>query len=144
MAKIEEQVLTIEQMNHIKELGVEVEDTALALVGRLKYEFSVNPHTLFEVEINKGDNYPYNGIVNEFIPTLNLQEILELLPEEIRFEDQRAFLILDKEDRQISYTAEDYGGNLNIDCIFFENKSLLQASYNMLCWCAENEYLNKE
>ena len=123
--KIEELVLSIEQMMHLKELGLEVKDTALCW-----YDDCVNgTDTFFEEDLK------------ECVLTLTLREILELLPKSIIVENpgwdsETIFLEIDWSESFISYDGE----YLTHSC---ETHDLLNASYNMLCWVLENGYLKK-
>ena len=125
--KIEEQVLSIEQMQHLMELGMKVEDTALCWWEYHTDEFVVMPV-----------NCVPEGL---YYRTLTLQEILELLPKSIIVENpgwdsETIFLEIDWSESFISYDGE----YLTHSC---ETHDLLNASYNMLCWVLEHKYLNK-
>ena len=135
MAKIEEHVLTIEQIRHLKELGVEVKDTALCW-----YEGEVLPSSeFFEEDLN------YVSDV-----TFTLQEILKILPKKfssngIEYEFRMDYLEL--YGYKLTYIIKQRS---IFDNVVFINENPLECAYDMLCWVSENyakeifDYLTKE
>ena len=129
--KLEEQVLSVEQVEHLKELGVDFKDSAMCWLKSNSGKYFVAPISLV--------------MHDDYIPTLTFQEILEeQLPSEIMFGYDRTFLIIDKADVEISYMREDYNGELTVKCICFDGQNMLSNAYHMLCWVIENGYLNKK
>ena len=142
MSKIEDLVLSVDQMNHLKELGLNIDESSHWWVSRSK-DSKGNPIKVRKWFITLSNVKPRCSFIEwDIVPTLTLQEILEILPREIEFNTL-------------------YGGkecatlNINWDnikpCIWYEanevnlslyvNDSLLEASYEMLCWLLENGYL---
>ena len=132
--KIEDQVLTIEQMNHLKEVGVEVKDTALCwakwaiLTAENKWDDS------YRVCFSDED-YKFS------IPTLTIQEILEMLPEKIKINNQEYDFHFSREAGGMYQVGYENWRSCLV-CNFGE--IFMDVAYNMLCWCAERGYLNKE
>lgn len=129
------QVLSIEQMKFLKELGV---DTSKASMCHVKFdgesEFSnllPNNQELFE-----------RLLVVKYIPAFTLQDILDLLPKEIECEEEtipyHLEIAFDGEVWDVSYTRNFY----TLQYIF--DDSFIDAAYKMLCWCIENGYVGKE
>lgn len=106
------QVLSIEQMEHLQELGL---DTSKASCY------------IWESE---GKEYLYWGKCEDAngIPTFTLQDILELLPKEICSNEITIY-----NHRVYRWWCIYYFGIYSV-----ENKSLIDAAYEMLCCCAEN------
>lgn len=110
---MENQVLSIDQMKHLQELGL---DTSKASM----YWFDIG---------------------EESIPTFTLYDILEELPYII--EDY--FLFIQKD--RYTFTGKDcyriYYGKVWKDRRLkdIRRDSLLDATYEMLCWCIENGYI---
>ena len=129
------QVLSINQMQHLKELGV---DTSKASMCHVKFdgenEFSnllPNNQELFE-----------RLLVVKYIPAFTLQDILDLLPKDICKEGctWAASLYIDYENNRIAYGNTDrYGFEIYHERIIEE--TLIDAAYEMLCWCIENGYV---
>lgn len=123
--KIEEQVLTIEQAKHLKELGLDMSDAVFC--------WEVNfPDTRVE---RMGTCHPMDI---ELVPTYTLQELLDKLPTDINYENRTYRLILDMYYEVIFYSSQERG---YVKC--FQNKMLI-AVYEMLCWIVENGYLKEE
>lgn len=123
-------VLSIEQIQHLKKLDIELKDTAFVWYKRPYmdgYELRINYHR---------NNFHY-----DYIPTLTLQEILELLPKEIECDDKKFYLYINYQDGEVSYSISDV--DMFFSLMYEDFKpNILQAAYNMLCWCAGNGYLN--
>ena len=139
--KIEEQVLTIEQMNHLKELGLEFYETSLCWYLNffsLEYDHvGINKRTKSDYLQEKRDN------LSSPIPTLTLQEILEMLPKKIEINSREYYLFINYQDGEVSYAiAEDEMFYTNM----FEDiwPNTLQGVYNMLCWVIKQGYLKQE
>lgn len=132
------QTLSIEQMMHLKDLGV---DTSKASMCWLHLNLLDEK---FVLTVN--DQYARYADV-ELIPAFTFQDIIEILPESIPIDeydspDDEARLFINK--RVCRYTYEDYEG-----CPLYigsgENgNNVLESAYNLLCWCEENGYLNKQ
>ncbi|WP_304312985.1 hypothetical protein [Phocaeicola plebeius] len=125
------QVLDVEQMMHLKELGV---DTSKA---------SAKEYIISETENYCG--YSRNivvidGYIENFIEqrkAFTLDDVLSLLPDCIDKEEAK----LNVGKKSVSY-EKMVGYSYDGDLILFHNDILLEAAYEMLCWCAENGYLN--
>lgn len=118
--KIEEQVLSREQMAHLKELGVDTSDASM----------------YWSRENSCGERYwvllPYDkdyGYDKETIPAYTIGDLIEKLP--IRNDEGSRFDI-NLGNKTISCVYTDvfvyYGGYNN----------LIYGLYNCLCWVAEN------
>lgn len=131
------QVLTIEQMQHLKELGV---DTSKA---SMMYHFWVGKKYkncfLLSVDIAT----PYDS---ENVPTFTLQDMLEMMPPHFYsfpFEDKERYVIHDMVIERltgewfIGYTH----GLAKGKTIFDFHGDLLTCAYEMLCWLAENKHI---
>ena len=133
--KIEELVLTVEQMNHLKELGLEFYETSLCWYLNFfskKYDHvGINKRTKSDYLQEKRDN------LSSPIPTLTLQEILNLLPEEINDGTMGKSIEINKIVYKSAYGS---GGN----DFTFKGKNLLEAAYEALSWLTEYKYLNKK
>lgn len=129
--KIEDQVLSIEQMQHLKKLSVKVKDTALCIIPR---ESGHKCYVPTEVVFPQDEDIK--------IPTLTLQEILEMLPKKIEINSREYYLFINYQDGEVSYAISE---DEMFFTIMFEDTwpNTLQGAYNMLCWTAENGYLNK-
>lgn len=121
--KIEEQVLSREQMAHLVELGVDTSDASM----------------YWSRENSCGERYwvllPYDkdyGYDKETIPAYTIGDLIEKLPKDL----SSFSLALQYEHNKIGYYETSYG---NIDTHHEEDLSNnpILGLYNMLCWMAE-------
>lgn len=121
--KIEEQVLSIEQMKHLQELGVDTSDASMVW---LRYD--VGGVVKQYVEINDVKWHEWSRATP--YPTYTIGDLIEKLPIEIGTLN-RGIVI------QRSYVGAGYIKD-NLSPVSFSNSSLLESLYNLLCWVAEN------
>ena len=117
--KIEEQVLSIEQMKHLQELGVDTSDASMCWAGN--------------------DVVPNNGAASDLgydgIPTYTTGDLIEKLPKFIG--DYR--LLIDWDSEIVYY--QDWSGEEVLDHIgeySFTDRPIVYTLYDCLCWVAEN------
>lgn len=139
------QVLSINQMQELKELGI---NTSKASMCWSKFKYDSNfiiqamSKNMFEEEIRNLDLIytPYDYTI---IPTFTLQDILEILPREIKpFEDCKSW-------KKVWLRLLPYAGNRW--CVLYENpdevlyrsdsENPLESAFNMLKWCKQNNYI---
>ena len=117
-------VLSIEQMNQLKELGVDVKPKLMCLM----------------YTSDSSDNYYLKygeSTCEDDVAAFGLQDIIELLPESIKVKSYIYNLSIDYYANEfIIYYTYDYD-----PFIQFNNNSILQAVCNMLIWVIENNYL---
>jgi hypothetical protein len=122
---MENQVLSIEQMKHLQELGINTSKASMCWTLDCNYARRLVVHSVLS----------YDMTVKTAIPTFTLQDILELLPYKII----AGFLHIGR---------KSFSGNLLFfmeypDHVRFAGKSILDAAYDMLCWCIENGHIAK-
>lgn len=136
------QQLDISQMQHLQELGF---DTSKASMWWCRIIRPACPPTkkekvMVDWFLSLRKEIMHTGLdVVETIPTFTLQDVLDLLPREI-IDDDKTFdlnVIFPNGDLwEISYTfCGEYKD-------FFMNHSLIDAAYEMLCWCIEQGYID--
>lgn len=121
--KIEEQVLSREQMKHLQELGVDTSDASMCWVAGEDASIDEGEWNLI---IPNNFLLPYN------IPTYTIGDLIEKLP--------KHFYI---KEAQISMVAINGSGAFEVwyDKVPKSNKSdgtIKNALYKLLCWVAEN------
>ena len=137
------QVLSIEQMHHLQELGVDTSKTNFYW-HRTK---SLNNYEEWDewtlhygvLRLARG----FKTINCEYVRTFTLQDILDLLPKEIRDKDDDKFVLkfeygIRSKVWYIGYYYYDVAFN---DSGLCNGENLIDAAYEMLCWCIENGYL---
>lgn len=133
------QVLSVEQMTHLQELGLDTSDasmhwqylpTADAIINGTD-ETEKEP-TLFVSQPNMKHEYP----------AYTLQDILDKLPPII---DEVYWLTLEVIDiRKNEWKIKYVRINTDYERESFSSQKLIDAAYRMLCWCIENGYVGKE
>ena len=131
--KIEEQVLGIEQMKHLQELGVDTSDASMAYYNTSRDNQS-DKWILGIANIKVASVMLSNGIT-EMEPAYTTGDLIEKLPKNI-----------DGSNLLIEFCASDLGyGDWDCGELYginaqqkFNDKSLKEALYDLLCWVAEN------
>ena len=132
---MENQVLSIEQMNRLKELGVDTSKASMCYIS--KYT---------SCDFDDGDeivvvcNDFNKKLHNEFGPAFTLQDIIELLPKSILINSVKHWFCVSQNCLLTEFQVMYFDGYDSYGVIK-QNKSLLQAAYNMLIWVIENGYL---
>lgn len=129
-----EQVLSIEQMQHLIELGVAASGASMAWC---KPEGDKEYHLLLP---NSQRSFEYDLVV-KYIPTFTLQDMLSMMPAVIdkNWNESNLAIFFYENSASICYEG-DYENRVASFC----EDSLLKSAYLMLCWLAENGYLNKK
>ena len=124
--KIEEQVLSREQMAHLKELGVDTSDASMCWIA----DDEGNSEEDWHVVIPNNFLMPYKTI-----PTYTIGDLIERLPKSENIGD----LLIEFCNSDLGYgdwdCSELYGINGQQN---FKDKPLKDALYNLLCWLEEN------
>ena len=134
-----EQVLSVEQVQHLQELGLELKPSLIhyfQIINVCDGKWYLSP--------TKGD------IISEsptyrYIPAYTLQDVLGLLPTEIKSAVRRFWLRIDLSDECLYYYYEDCNLVEHREKVFGYDgiDGLIDAAYEMLCWCIEQGYINK-
>lgn len=128
---MKEQVLSISQMQHLKELGVDASNASMKYISRYpSCDYIEECNDFIPVDISfHAKRY------NEKGKTFNLQDMLDIMPYGTRIvkdfvcgKDYWICNVIDNDD--ILVNAD---GNTPIESV-----------YNMFCWLAENGYLKNK
>ena len=117
-------VLTIDQMNQLKELGVDVKPKGECLM----------------YTSDSSDNYYLKygeSTCVDDVAAFGLHDIIELLPKEI----DGAYLSLELDYCSIEYYYIDYEERISWKSIDFNIEEIIDACYEMILWVIENGYL---
>lgn len=128
--KIEEQVLSREQMAHLVELGVDTSDASMA--------WFMSPKTK-QWKIKVKNNFSHELLLRlspeRYVPTYTIGDLIVKLPKSENIGD----LLIEFCNSDLGYgdwaCSELYGINGQQN---FKDKPLKDALYNLLCWVAEN------
>lgn len=124
------QCLDVQQMQHLQELGMELKESMMTWQLRTDGKYSLIPTIASKREVIT-------------IPAYTLQDVLDALPKRIC--DKGAFylgcydIMIDEHD---IYYAKWCGAEIESTYVEMEIKdNLIDAAYNMLCWCIEQGYV---
>ena len=138
--KIEEQVLSREQMRHLQELEVDTCDASMYWV-RAKRIIGKQRNNVLDNEIGKWSLSLSKSIVHsvdwavESLPTYTIGDIIEKLPKS----DNSGDLLIEYRNSELGYGVWDWGELYGINAQqHFKDKPLKNALYDLLCWVAEN------
>lgn len=140
------QVLDISQMQHLKDLGVDTSNASACWYRVLGFG-DLRVFTLWSLAFNKYIE-KIEGLDTQIVPTFTLQDILDLLPLIIEHNYDRYELRIKRMvfasgvKYAVLYEEQEY-----INWYIMQSyENLIDAAYEMLCWCIENGYVktNKE
>lgn len=118
------QVLSIEQMKHLEDLGLDTSD------GSMCFEWNESdPDIMIVTSPDADTDYDYCR------KTYTLQDILDKLP---CFIGKEVLTIQKLADSYTCLYMEPYSRSI---IKITESKESIDAAYEMLCWCIENEYV---
>ena len=137
------QCLDVQQMQHLQEMGLKLKETMLYWARCADNNPRAATHYGKWVLI-KGNNAQTVGLMHwEFIPAYTLQDVLDILPTEIKPAERHFWLRIDLSDECFYYYYDDRNlvehrkkviGYDGID-------GLINAAYSMLCWAIENKFV---
>lgn len=126
---MEDQVLSVRRMKHLKKLGVDI-SKANIYWARKEHGFRMDDDSKGDWFLNLQKEFTVCGFTHfEVIPALTLQGIIEVMPEYIR--DHRLAI-------NQGSTSYLYMGNVVKEFCW---EGILINTYNMLCWLAEENLL---
>ena len=138
--KIEEQVLSIEQMKHLQELGVDTSDASMywvrakRIIGKQRNNVLYNEMGKWRLSLSKSIVHSVDWAV-ESVPTYTIGDLIEKLPKS----DNSGDLLIEYRNSELGYGVWDWGELYGINAQQnFKDKPLKNALYDLLCWVAEN------
>ena len=137
---MKKQVLSIEQMRKLKELGVDTSKASMHFLYMPTAESMMSG--VYEVDDEPEVFVSQNGMNHEH-PTFTLQDIIELLPKSIRINSVKHWFCVSQNYLLTEFQVMYFAG-YDPHCVMKQDKSLLQAAYNMIIWVAENGYLTSK
>ena len=138
--KIEEQVLSREQMKHLQELGVDTSDASMywvrakRIIGKQRNNVLDNEMGKWSLSLSKSIVHSVDWAV-ESLPTYTIGDLIEKLPKS----DNSGDLLIEYRNSELGYGVWDWGELYGINAQQnFKDKPLKNALYDLLCWVAEN------
>jgi hypothetical protein len=121
------QALSIEQMKHLQEFGLDTSDASMCLEWN-----ESDSDNMVVTSMDADTNYDY------YYETYTLQDIINKLPCFIGDE------VLTIQKLADSYTCLYMNPYTRSFINITEGEELIDAVYDMLCWCIENGYVKVE
>ena len=137
-------VLTIEQMNKLKELGVDTSIASMAIydiyAGENKVYYIIASNGAFpeEQEYDRFGYGIYSAVAFCKKPVFTLQDIIELLPPQLMHEEENIYFSFESIGKEYGFYYVTVDFEIRI---YFNNTNILQSAYSMLLWVIENGYL---
>ena len=130
------QVLDVQQMQHLQELGLELKETMLYWVvyeaGHENNFVTTKENAMEVIDESCG-----------MLPAYTLQDVLDALPIEIKYKDKRCWLCIELADEMIGYYYEN--ARFEHRWVYYEvvmiDESLIDAAYSLLCWAIDNKFV---
>ena len=135
--KIEEQVLSREQMKHLQELGVDTSDASMVWIKQDSTLLPDNIKELWWVDTYYDSLKPMvEQEDSDFVQTYTIGDLIEKLPKHINGWNDNRLVIDGDEDADYWYVV--YKNRYeHSETEYFDSENLLTALYNLLCWVAE-------
>ena len=134
---MKDQVLSVEQMQKLKKLGIDDSKAKIYWVRQTNSSKCNDPiNGKYFLSLSKGDNLMRCGFITyETTPTFALQDMIELMPNNVKYEGKSYYLSIDKK-------FVGYIDDIDVeDCVLESEGNILENTYNVLVWLAENKYI---
>ena len=128
--KIEEQVLNIEQMKHLQELGVDTSDASMAYYNTSRDNQS-DKWILGIANIKVASVMLSNGIT-EMEPAYTTGDLIEKLPKHFYMEESPINMCA------INGSRAFQAGYIKVPKAYKRDGNIKNTLYKLLCWVAEN------
>lgn len=144
---MEQQVLSLEKMRHLQELGVDTSKASMCWNRIVRPANKPNTEDVvvldWFVNTHKAVMHtPFDRV--DVVPAFTLQDILDLLPVSIKDGDRIYELRIKRMifgGEKVMYSVL-YEEQYSIDWyIMYSYPNLLDSAYEMLCWCIEQGYV---
>ena len=117
-------------MKHLQELGIDITSASMALC---KYDEDAE----YKRVLPKDEDVFERCLVGQYVPAYTLQDVLELLPSSVNWNR----LLITFNGCECIFQYAIYEGD---PIVTFHNEEMIDAAYDMLCWCIENRYVMTE
>lgn len=137
-------------MQHLQELGLDTSNASMLycelydeepIIVESKHRFDKEENAIAIIGIRNSVIY-----CKKVTPAYTLQDVLGILPSEIKPCQRRFWLRIDLSDECLYYYCDDYNLVENRKKVIGYDgvDGLTDAAYEMLCWCIENKYVKTE
>ena len=141
--KIEEQVLSIEQMKHLQELGVDMSDASMywvrakRIIGKQRNNVLDNEMGKWRLSLSKSIVHSVDWAV-ESVPTYTAGDLFRKLPSSLKSDYLNSCIAIHTDgcDEPLISALYEYEYNNTIGKQVGD--TIEEALYNLLCWVAIN------
>lgn len=128
------QVLSVEQTRHLEELGLRTDIYKSTLLWwKQKGEW----------KLYATDSCEAHPSCDILIPAYTLQDVLDALPEEIKFKRKYYHIEMWLRDGEWSIAYLHFTPDDTLYAHLEQDKEILKAAYEMLCWCIKEGHITK-
>lgn len=136
-----EQVLSIEQMKHLQELGLDTSDASMYW-ARVLHGSRIDDKSKGKWFLSLQKEFQTCGFMSyETLPAYTLQDILDKLPTLIIISSDFYKICIEP---SCGYWDIYYYKSDATELISKKSENIIDVAYDMLCWCIENGYIKKE
>lgn len=126
------QVLSIEQMNCLQSMGLDTSSASMCWIKTPKGR---------QLAFNDEWTGRRESLLDP-IPAYTLQDVLDKLPRFVTYQYRSYDLIINMEQYTMEYFRE--ADLYTLVTVGFKNTSLIDAAYEMLCWCIMEGYVKTD
>ena len=138
------QCLDMKQMQHLQDLGVDTSKASVYWVRIVRPATRLNEKEKVMVDwtlhLQKEIMHTPLDVV-KIIPTFTLQDILDLLPKRIIDEKGFDYFLAIHIYNNIWNVVYSLYNEILVTINYFNSECLIDAAYEILCWCIENGYV---
>lgn len=136
---MKKQVLKIEQMQHLRELGLELGNTMLCWRKKTVNSMGVKVDGSWFLSLNQ-PIIVQNFLSYEQIQAFTLEDVMSVLPKTMLYDEALYKVDIWYNSIIDGWCIGYYDGN-NLHGPLFRNKYMIDVAYDMLCYCIENGFV---
>ena len=129
--KIEEQVLSIEQMKHLQELGVDTSDASMCWL----YKSESTGNLIYDIAVNH-EMYYGSDFINA-CPAYTAGDLFRKLPSSLKCDYLNSWIAIHTDGCDDPLISASYEFEYNDTKGKQVGDTIEEALYNLLCWVAE-------
>ena len=141
--EIEEQVLSIEQMKHLQELGVDTSDASMywvrakRIIGKQRNNVLDNEMGKWRLSLSKNIVHSVDWAV-ESVPTYTASDLFRKLPSSLKCDYLNSMIAIHSDGSDDPLISASYEFEYNDIKGKQVGDTIEEALYNLLCWVAIN------
>ena len=141
--KIEEQVLSIEQMKHLQEFGVDTSDASMywvrakRIIGKQRNSVLDNEMGKWRLSLSKNIVHSVDWAV-ESVPTYTAGDLFRKLPPSLKCDYLDSWIAIHSDGSDDPLISASYEFEYNNNKGKQVGDTIEEALYKLLCWVAEN------